>query len=146
MSIIDDLIANAGLYLGIDTAQHEDRRGAARIVITRLPGDEGVALDYEILNPAMPERPRGHVEHTMIGRTDDGGAVMVVASGHAKSVHVLRETSHGVFEVVGDEPSPYPAKVEITMAEPGKLVHTWWWGPAGGDLVAGVITEATLQA
>ena len=100
MSIVDDLVANPGLYVGIDTVEGGARTGAARIVITPLPGNEGVELDYEIFNPTSPERVRGHVEHTVIGRTADGGAVMVVASGHAKSVHVMRETDHGVFEVV----------------------------------------------
>ena len=39
-------------------------------------------LDYEVLNPDHPDRIRGHHEHTMIGRTHDGGAVMVIGHIH----------------------------------------------------------------
>src|SRR5262245_17882621 len=119
MSIVDDLIANAGLYLGIDHAQGDERRGptegAARLLMTPLPGNTGVEIDYEIFNPATPDLVRGHVEHTVIGRTQDGGAVLVVGAPHGKSVHVMRETDRGVFEVVGDESSPYPAKLVISV-------------------------------
>jgi hypothetical protein len=38
MSIVDDLIAHPGLSLGIDEAAGTDRRGAARILVTPLPG------------------------------------------------------------------------------------------------------------
>jgi hypothetical protein len=61
MTIVDDLLAHPGLYLGIDTVTGSDLRGAARIVVTPLPGDSGVTLDYEIFNPATPERIRGHI-------------------------------------------------------------------------------------
>jgi hypothetical protein len=149
MSIVDELVANAGLYLGIDTVRGDERggerQGAARIAITRLPGNEGVALDYEIFNTISPEHVRGHVEHTMIGRTEDGGAVMVCASGHAKSVHVMRETEHGVFEVVGDEPSPYPAKVVIAFPEPGTIRHSWWYGAPDTGPIERDVTVAKLQ-
>lgn len=146
MSIVDELIANPGLYLGIDTVEGGSRTGAARILVTPLPGKEGVELDYEIFNTIVPEHVRGHVEHTVIGRTHDGGAVMVVASGHAKSVHVMRETDHGVFEVVGDESSPYPAKVVISVPEPGRLRHAWWYGSPEEGPVERDVTEALLQA
>lgn len=146
MSIVDELIANAGLYLGIDTVQGQDRRGAARMVITPLPGNEGVQLDYEIFNTASPDHVRGHVEHTVIGRTHDGGTVMVCASGHAKSVHVMRETDPGVFEVVGDEPSPYPAKVVISLPKSGTIRHSWWYGSEDTGPVERDVTEAVLQS
>jgi hypothetical protein len=145
MSIVDELIANAGLYLGIDTVEGGHRTGASRLLITRLPGDEGVAIDYEIFNATMPERVRGHVEHTVVGRTHDDGAVMICASGHAKSVHVFRETESGVFEVVGDESSPYPAKVVISFPERGKIRHAWWYGAPGDEPVERDVTEAALQ-
>ena len=145
MSIIDELVAGAGLYLGIDTVDDGHRTGASRIVITRLPGNEGVELDYEVFHPAMPEHVRGHVEHTVIGRTHGGGAVMVCASGHAKSVHVMRETDHGVFEVVGDEPSPYPAKVVIAFPEPGTIRHAWWYGSPETGPEEHDVTVAVLQ-
>src|SRR3954453_11195664 len=98
MTIVDDLLANPGLYLGIDTVADSECRGAARMVVTPLPGGSGVTLDYEIFNPAQPDRLRGHVEHTMLARTHDGGTVMVIGHPHASSVAVLHETEPGTFE------------------------------------------------
>jgi hypothetical protein len=132
MGIVDDLLANTGLYLGIDSLSGTEHRGAARLVVTALPGASGVTLDYEILNAAMPDRIRGHVEHTMIGRTHDGGSVMVIGHPHADSVAILRETEPGTFEL-GDEPSPFPMKVVVEMPEPGRLRHAWWYGRPGGE-------------
>ena len=45
MTIVDDLLANPGLYVGIDDVQGSDLRGAARILVTALPGNAGVSLD-----------------------------------------------------------------------------------------------------
>lgn len=130
MSIVDDLLAQPGLYLGIDTVAGFDARGAARLQVTPLPGGAGVSIDYEILNPAHPDRVRGHVEHTMLARTHGGPAVMVIGHPHADSVAILHETEPGVFEL-GDSPSPFPMKVELSMPEPGKLRHAWWYGRPG---------------
>jgi hypothetical protein len=134
MTIVDELLAHPGLYIGIDTVADSDRRGAARILVAPLPGGAGVTLDYEVFNPAMPERIRGHVEHTMLARTHDGGAVMVIGHGHAPSVAILRESKPGVFEL-GAEGSPFPMKVELSMPEPGKLRHSWWYGAPGEDAI-----------
>ena len=130
MTIVDDLLANPGLYIGIDSVADSDLRGAARIVVTPLPGGAGVTLDYEIFNAATPERIRGHVEHTMLARTHDGGTVMVIGHPHAQSVAILRETERGTFEL-GAESSPFPMKVEVSMPEPGRLRHAWWYGAPG---------------
>ena len=70
MSIIDDLVAHPGLYLGIDNVQDSDVRGAARMVVTPLPGNVGVSLDYEILNPNF-----GDGERRAAAASDEGGAV-----------------------------------------------------------------------
>ena len=134
MTILDDLLAHPGLYLGIDNVAGSERRGAARIVVTLLPGGSGVALDYEIFNPATPDRVRGHIEHTMVGRTHDGGTVMVIGHDHAGSVAILRETRPGVFEV-GAEGSPFPLKVELTRPAPEQLRHSWWYGAPGEDAI-----------
>src|SRR5215831_14668418 len=107
MGTVDDLVANPGLYVGTDTVRGTGLRGAARIVVTPLPGNSGVTLDYEILNPAHPERIRGHVEHTIVARTHNGATIMVIGHPHASSVAILRETDPGSFEL-GDEPSPFP--------------------------------------
>jgi hypothetical protein len=134
MSIVDDLLARPGLYLGIDRVADSELRGAARIVVTPLPGASGVALDYDILNPATPDRIRGHVEHTILARTADGGIVMVIGHEHADSVAILRETDPGVFEI-GAEGSPFPMKVELSMPEPGRLRHVWWYDRPGGTAI-----------
>lgn len=131
MALVDDLVANPGLYVGIDTVKGSDLRGAARIVVAPLPGNSGVTLDYEVLNSAQPDRIRGHVEHTIVARTHGGTTIMVIGHAHAKSVAVLRETSPGVFEL-GDEGSPFPMKVELSVPEPGRLRHAWWYGAPGG--------------
>jgi hypothetical protein len=141
MSIVDDLLANPGLYIGIDDAVARNTKGAARIVVTPLPGGASVSLDYEIFNPAHVDHVRGHVEHTIVGRTHAGDTVMVIADPHARSLQILRETQPGVFEVV-DVPSPYPMKVELSMPEPGKLRHVWCYGSPGDEPIARDITEA----
>lgn len=133
MSIVDDLLANPGLYVGIDDAQDSELRGAARIIVTPLPGNAGVTLDYEVLNPNH-DPIRGHSEHTMLGRTHGGGAVMVVGHAHSDTVAVLRETDPGTFEL-GGEGSAFPMKIVVSMPEPGHLRHSWWYGRPGEDPV-----------
>ena len=142
MGTVDDLIANPGLYVGIDTVKGSELRGAARIVVTPLPGNAGVTLDYEVLNLAQPARIRGHVEHTIVARTHDGSTIMVVGHPHANSVAVLRETDRGVFEL-GEEGSPFPMKVELSVPEPGRLRHVWWYGSPGDTAVARDVSELT---
>jgi hypothetical protein len=134
MTIVDDLLANPGLYIGIDSVAGSDLRGAARITVTPLPGGAGVTLDYEVLNPAQPDRIRGHVEHTMVARTHDGGTVMVIGHPHAASVAILRESKPGTFEL-GAEGSPFPMKVELSMPEPGRMRHSWWYGAPGDEAI-----------
>lgn len=131
MTIVDDLLANPGLYLGIDEVAGTEFRGAARIVVAPLPGGSGVTLDYEVLNPAHPDNVRGHVEHTMLARTHGGGTVMVIGHPHASTVAVLRETEPGTFEVGGGS-EPFPMKVVVSMPEPGQIRHAWWYGRPGG--------------
>jgi len=130
MTIVDDLLAHPGLYIGIDRVAGSEPGGAARIVVSPLPGGSGVTLDYEIFNPATPDRIRGHIEHTIVARTHEGPAVMVIGHDHAGSVAILREAAPGVFEL-GPEGSPFPMKVELTMPEPGQLRHSWWYGSPG---------------
>lgn len=134
MTIVDDLVAHPGLYIGIDSVANSDLRGAARMTVTPLPGGAGVTLDYEIFNPSTPQRIRGHVEHTMVARTHDGGAVMVIGHAHAQSVAILRESEPGTFEL-GGEASPFPMKVELSMPEPGRIRHVWWYGSPGEDAI-----------
>ncbi len=132
MGIVDDLLANPGVYLGIDrdTAGRGSGSAAAKIVITPLPGGAGVSLDYETFNPADESRLRGHAEHAIIGRSHGGGAVLVTGHIHADTVAVLHESEPGVF-VLGELPSPFPMAIKISVPEPGRLVHIWAYGAPG---------------
>lgn len=132
MGIVDDLLNGLGLYVGKDTVVGTDLVGAARIQVSALPGGAGVALDYEILNGLAPGPVLGHVEHTVIGKADDGTTIMVIAHTHGEGITILRETQPGVFEP-GDGPAPYPMKVVLSVPQPGKLRHAWWYGSPGGD-------------
>ena len=143
MGVVDDLVANPGLYLGIDRVAGRDTEGVARILVTALPGKAGVTLDYEVFNPAMADQPRGHVEHTVVARTHDGPAIMVIGHTHAGSVTILHETDPGTFEL-GDEVSPFPMKVVISVPGAGRLHHAWWYGPAGGEAIERDVSELSL--
>ena len=142
VTIVDDLLASPGLYLGIDQVAGSELRGAARLVVTPLPGSSGVTLDYEVLNPAMPERLRGHVEHTMLARTFDRGLVMVIGHPHASSVAILHETDPGTFEI-GEAASPFPMKVVVSVPGPRRIRHAWWYGAPGEDAVERDVAELT---
>lgn len=130
MGIVDDLLANSGLYLGLDREMERGGESAAKMVITPLPGGAGVMLDYETFNAAPGRGVRGHAEHAVIGRTHGGGAILVTGHIHGDSVTVLRETEPGVF-VMGDEPSAFPVAITISVPEPGKLVHSWSYAAPG---------------
>ena len=136
MSIVDQLIENAGVYLGIgkEPAEDQDRADgqAARIVIAALPNEAGVTVDYETFNPATPERVQPHIEHAVIGRLHSGGAIMVTGHSHAGTVAVLRETDKGHFEM-GDEPAAFPMAITISFPERGRLVYVWSYAEPGGQ-------------
>ena len=142
MGIVEELLANPGLYVGLDRVANADRVGAARIIVAPLPGEAGVAIDYEIFNPASPDRLRGHVEHTMLGRTHGGPNMMVISDMHAGSLAILQETEPGVFEL-GAQPAAYPMKVVISVPEAGRLHHAWWFGAPGEAAVERVVADLT---
>lgn len=143
MSIVEELLANPGLYVGKDTVVGTDLVGAARISVSVLPGGAGVSLDYEIFNALAPGPVRGHAEHTLVGRADDGTTMMVIAHTHGEAITLLRETERGVFEA-GDAPVPYPMKVVIDVPEPGMLRHAWWYGEHGEVLRERDVAELEL--
>jgi hypothetical protein len=143
MGIVEDLLANPGLYVGIDSVTNSDVRGASRVVVTPLPGRAGVTLDYDIFNPAFPDNPRGHAEHSVIARTHDGGVFMVVADTHSRSVAILHEGQPGVFEP-RDGAVPYPQKVVLSMPEPGRIRHAWWYGSPGEQAVERDVSDVRL--
>jgi hypothetical protein len=130
MGIVDDLLAQPGLYLGINRGIDSGTSSAARMEVTPLPGRGGVFLDYETFEPAKPDQLRPHAEHTVIARTHGGGAVLVSGHLHADSAMILRETDPGVFEL-GSEASAFPVKIVISMPEPGHLTHAWWYARPG---------------
>jgi hypothetical protein len=145
MGIVNDLLDRPGLYIGTDEVVGTERVGAARIVVTALPGGAGVSLDYEILNGVAPGPVLGHVEHTVIGTADDGTTIMVIAHTHGEGISVLRETGPGVFEP-GEGPVPYPMKVVVSVPEPGRLRYAWWYGSPGEEATERDVAELELVA
>ena len=143
MAIVDDLLAHPGLYLGVDRLTGFEHVGAARMNVVPLPGRSGVSLDYEIFNAATPDRIRAHIEHTIIARTHDGATLMLIGHPHATSVAVLHETEPGGFEI-GEEGSPFPMRVVLSMPEPGRLRHAWWYGQPGGHAIERDVAELLL--
>lgn len=143
MALVDDLLSNPGLYVGTDTVVGTDLVGAARILVSPLPGGAGVSLDYEVLNGLAPGPVLGHVEHTVVGRADDGTTMMVIAHTHGEGISILREAEPGVFEP-GDGPVPYPMKVVVSVPEPGRLRHAWWYASIGEEATERDVAELEL--
>lgn len=147
MSIVDELINNPGVYLGVglDPQDDGDQTGqAARVVVTPLPNGAGVTVDYETFNPASPERLQPHLEHVVIGRLHGGGAILVSGHSHAESVAVLWESAPGEF-VMGDAALPFPMGISISVPEPGRLVYVWSYAEPGGKAVPRDRAELTLR-
>ena len=110
--------------------------------VSVLPGGAGVALDYEILYLA-PGPVLGRVQHTVIGKADDGTTIMVIAHNtHGEGITILRETQPGVFEP-GDGPAPHPMTVTVRLSvpEPGKLRHAWSSLGPGYDEIESDVAE-----
>jgi len=147
-SIVDQLIANPGTYLGVGRDPSGDRSQpqgqVARIVVTPLPGNAGVTVDYETFDPTSEGRLQPHREHAVIGRLHGGGGILVTGHSHADSVAVLRETSPGVFSM-GDAPGAFPMAIEIQVPEPGRIVYVWSFGEPGGQAVPRDRAEVTRR-
>jgi hypothetical protein len=143
MGIVNELLDRPGLYIGTDGVVGSDLVGAARILVTALPGGAGVSLDYEILNGLAAGPVLGHVEHTMIGTADDGTTIMVIAHTHGPGISILHETTPGVFEP-DDGPTPYPMKVVVSVPEPGRLRHAWWYASPGEEATERDVAELAL--
>ena len=122
--LVDALLAKPGLYLGpqLDpTGEHGV--GAARIVVTPLPGGSGVMMDYEVLHP---DGRLGHQEHSMLVRTP-AGLVMTTSHTHADVTTVIPETEPGYFQAA-EGAAPFPTAIRLEVPEPGHLVYTWSYG------------------
>jgi hypothetical protein len=143
MSIVDALVENPGLYIGVDRVQGTDLVGATRMVVRALPGKIGVALDYEILNADTPGPILGHVEHTLIARAHGGQTILVLADTHAGALVTLVEGEPGVFEP-GPGGSPYPMKVIVDVPKPGRLTYHWWYAAPGGTAESRDLAEFEL--
>jgi hypothetical protein len=129
--LIEQLIANPGLYCGSqsDPTSGHASDGAARVVVTPLPGGSGVALDYEILSP---ENGRVHDEHSVLARTARG-VVLTVSHAHAALAAVLQEAEPGYFPAKDGDTS-YPMAVRLEVPEAGRLVYSWSYGSPGEEL------------
>jgi hypothetical protein len=68
---------------------------------------------------------------------------MVIGHIHGSSLAVLRETDAGTFEL-GPEGSPFPMKVVVSMPEPGRLRHAWWYGGRGAELAERDVSDLSL--
>jgi hypothetical protein len=145
MGVLDDLLVNPGLYLGLNRDPSSGGADAARMLISPLPGRAGVTIDYETFNPAAPDRVRGHAERSVLARTPSGGVVLVVGHVHADTIALLRETEPGVF-VAGPSDSAFPVSIRMSMPEPGLLKHAWWYGMPGEEPIERDVAEVRLTA
>ena len=143
MGILEDLKANPGFYVGKDTVAGTDHVGAARMQVSVMPGGAGVRLDYEIFNALSGGPVMGHVEQTVVGKTDSGDTIMLIAHTHSAGLTTMKETSPGVFEVDGTE--PFPMKVELSVPAPGRIRHVWWYGRPGDVAIERDVAELELQ-
>jgi hypothetical protein len=70
---------------------------------------------------------------------------MFVGHTHSEWVSILRETTPGTFEP-GDEPSPFPVKIVVSVPEPGHLRYAWWYGAPGEEATERDVAEVELTA
>ena len=141
--LIEQLLAQTGLYVGTDRDPTADNRTpqVARIMVTALPGLSGVMFDYEGLS-LNQERRRPHSEHALLGRTSKGLA-LYSAHIHAPVLTELRETEPGYFEAV-EGASPFPMAIRIEVPVARRLIYSWSHGEPGGDLAVRNIGDVTL--
>jgi hypothetical protein len=142
--LVDRLLAQTGLHVGTSRDTREDAAPqVARIMVTALPGRAGVTFDYEGLTPLTnQERPFGHSEHSVLGRTSSGLA-LYTAHVHASVLTELRETEPGCFESV-EGASPFPLAIRIEVPSASRLIYTWTFGESGGELGVCIAGDVTL--
>jgi hypothetical protein len=140
--LVDRLLAQTGLHVGTCRDTRPDASPqVARITVTALPGRSGVTFDYEGLI-LKPDHPFGHLEHAMLGRTSSGLA-LYTAHIHARVLTELRETEPGNFEP-GEGASPFPMAIRIEVPSAGRLLYTWSFSEAGGELAVRNTGDVTL--
>jgi hypothetical protein len=142
--LVDRLLAQTGLHVGTSRDTREDATPqVARIVVTALPGRSGVTFDYEGLTLLTnQERPFGHAEHSVLGRTANGVA-LYTAHIHAPMLTELRETEPGSFES-GEGASPFPLAIRIEVPSAGRLIYTWSIGEPGGERAVRITGDVAL--
>ena len=142
--LVDRLLAQTGLHVGTSRDTRDDvPPQVARIMVTALPGRSGVTFAYEGLALLTnQERPFGHSEHSVLGRTSSGLA-LYTAHIHASMLTELRETEPGYFESV-EGASPFPLTIRIEVPSAGRLIYTWSFGEPGGEVAVCIIGDVTL--
>ena len=142
--LVDRLLAQTGLHVGTSRDTREDAAPqVARIMVTALPGRAGVTFDYEGLTPLTnQERPFGHAEHSVLGRTSNG-LTLYTAHIHAPVLTELRETEPGYFESV-EGSSPFPLAIRIEVPSTSRLIYTWSFGEPGVEVAVRIIGDVTL--
>ena len=85
--LVDRLLAQTGLHVGTSRDTREDAAPqVARIMVTPLPGRSGVTFDYEGLTLLTnQERPFGHSEHAVLGRTSSGFITPLSTMGSSRT-------------------------------------------------------------
>src|SRR5688500_6332526 len=132
--LVDQLLAQTGLYIGPDVDPSQPGDGPpslSRIRVTALPGDAGVAFDYEVLSHSE-DRPNPHGEHTILARTSEGLALFT-SHIHAPVATLLSETKPGYFEAA-EGASPFPVAIRIEVPEKDRIIYAWSYGDPGGAL------------
>jgi len=142
--LVEQLLAQTGLHVGTSRDTREDAAPqVARIMVTALPGRSGVTFDYEGLTLLTnQERPFGHSEHSLLGRTSSGLA-LYTAHIHASMLTELRETEPGHFESV-EGASPFPLTIRIEVPSASRLIYTWSFARPGGEVAVCIIGDVTL--
>jgi hypothetical protein len=140
--LVDRLLAQTGLHVGTSRDTRQDAAAqVARIMVTALPGRSAVTFDYEGLTLlTSQERPFGHSEHSVLGRTSSGLA-LYTAHIHAPVLTELRETEPGYFEAV-EGASPFPLAIRIEVPSASRLTYTWSFGERGVEVR--IIGQLTL--
>jgi hypothetical protein len=142
--LVDRLLVQTGLHVGTSRDTREDAAAqVARILVTALPGRTGVTFDYEGLTLLTnQERPFGHSEHSVLGRTSSGLA-LYTAHIHASVLTELRESEPGYFESV-EGASPFPFAIRIEVPSANRLIYTWSFGEPGVEVAVRITGDVTL--
>lgn len=143
MAIVDELRARPGCYTGRGwVGPTEKPPRVARLVVTPVPGDSGVAMDYDVISV---QGKLLHREHSMLVRPTEGSAVLLIAFEGDSPAALLREIAPGLF--ADEQATPHAEgqmAVRIEMREDGAIHHAYCWADAEGRFVEVDIAELRL--